>query len=193
MLPYLCNPITFRIPIILKPDLLFVQIAWTVKWPVVMRNQLGTRRGRGICVTLQSKAIFSTVAVLADLTQNLGRISAAFCQQCFSAAVCFTRIPDTCMLEILQYKRKTHGFRTFSCFGPGVHSHKTLDTAQPCHLLKPNWKPSSSPRISILTNTSTQLLLQSLCVCVCVCARARVCVCVFVVRFLYNTLCKLFW
>ena len=48
---------------------------------------------------------------------------------------------DTRMLKIQQYKRKTHGFRTFSCFGPltfGIHSHKTLDTAQPCHLLKPN-------------------------------------------------------
>ena len=22
----------------------------------------------------------------------------------------------------------------------GIHSHKTLDTAQPCHLLKPNFK-----------------------------------------------------
>ena len=53
----------------------------------------------------------------------------------------------------------------------GIHSHKTLDTAQPCHLLKPNWKPSSFPNISILTNTSAQFLLQSLCVCV----RARVC------------------
>ena len=30
----------------------------------------------------------------------------------------------------------------------GIHSHKTLDTAQPCHLLKPNWKPSSSHSIS---------------------------------------------
>ena len=47
----------------------------------------------------------------------------------------------------------------------GIHSHKILDTAQPCHLLKPNWKPSSSPSISILTNISTQFLLQSLCVC----------------------------
>ena len=27
---------------------------------------------------------------------------------------------DTCMLEIQQYKRKTHGFRTFSCFGPHI-------------------------------------------------------------------------
>ena len=48
---------------------------------------------------------------------------------------------DTRMLEIQQYKRKTHGFRTFSfSLDPtfGIHSHKTLDTAQPCHLLKPN-------------------------------------------------------
>ena len=55
----------------------------------------------------------------------------------------------------------------------GFHSHKTLDTTQPCHLLKPNLKPSSSHSISILTNISTQFLLQSVCVCVCV----------FVVRF----------
>ena len=47
---------------------------------------------------------------------------------------------ETRMLKIKQYKRKTHGFRTFSCFGPyfGIHSHKTLDTAQPFRLLKPN-------------------------------------------------------
>ena len=62
----------------------------------------------------------------------------------------------------------------------GIHSHKTLDSAQPCHLLKPNWKPSSSHSIFIPTNISTQFLLQSLCVCVCVraCVRACVRVCV---------------
>ena len=27
---------------------------------------------------------------------------------------------DTRMMEIQQYKRKTHGFRTFSCFGPHI-------------------------------------------------------------------------
>ena len=27
---------------------------------------------------------------------------------------------DTRMLKIQQYKRKTHGFRTFSCFGPRI-------------------------------------------------------------------------
>ena len=47
---------------------------------------------------------------------------------------------DTCMLEIQQYKRKTHGFCTFSCLDPtfGIHSHKTLDTVQSYHLLKQN-------------------------------------------------------
>ena len=57
---------------------------------------------------------------------------------------------DTRMLEIQQYKRKTRGFSTFSCFGP--HIWKTLDTAQPCHLLKPNLKLSSFHSVSILTN-----------------------------------------
>ena len=55
----------------------------------------------------------------------------------------------------------------------GIHFHKTLDTAQLCPLLKPNWKPSSSHSISILTNISTQFLLQ--CVYVCVCAFVRAC------------------
>ena len=58
----------------------------------------------------------------------------------------------------------------------GIHSHKTLDTAQPCHLLKPNWKPSSSHSISILTNISTQFLLHS----------------VFVVHFYYYFLIILY-
>ena len=67
----------------------------------------------------------------------------------------------------------------------GIHSHKTSDTAQPCYILKPNWKPSSSHNISAPTNINTQFLLQSVSVCVCVC----VCVCVFP----YNTLCELFF
>ena len=41
----------------------------------------------------------------------------------------------------------------------GIHSHRTLDTAQPCHLLKPNWKPSSSHSISTPTSINTQFLL----------------------------------
>ena len=66
----------------------------------------------------------------------------------------------------------------------GTHSHKTLDTVQPCHLLKPNWKLSSSHNISIITNISTQFLLQSVCVCVFVVHFVR-----FIFNF-YNTWCN---
>ena len=54
----------------------------------------------------------------------------------------------------------------------GIHSHKTLDTAQPCHLLTPNWKPSSSHQL---------ISIPSFCYNHCVCA----CACV--------SLGKLFW
>ena len=50
--------------------------------------------------------------------------------------------------------------------------------------LKPNWKPSSSHSISILTNISTQFLLQSLYVTMCVC----VCVCVLYVNCFGRTM-----
>ena len=94
---------------------------------------------------------------------------------------------DTRMLEIQQYKRKTHGFHTFSCFGPHIWNSlpQDLDTAQPRHLLKPKWKPSSSHSIPILTNISTQFLLQSVYVCVYVCVCVCVRACVFVVYFYY--------
>ena len=51
----------------------------------------------------------------------------------------------------------------------GIHSHKTLDTAQPCHLLTPNWKPSSCHSISTPININTQFLLVTVCLCMCVC------------------------
>ena len=59
--------------------------------------------------------------------------------------------PDTCIMKNQQYKRKIHGFRTFSCFGP-------------CDLLKPNRKPSSSHSISAPANINTQFLLVRVCV-----------------------------
>ena len=44
---------------------------------------------------------------------------------------------DTRTLKIQQYKCKSHGFHALDpTFG--IHSYMTLDTAQPCHLLKPN-------------------------------------------------------
>ena len=50
---------------------------------------------------------------------------------------------DTRMLEIQQYKRNSWLPHFLLLWTPqfGIHSHKTLDTVQPCHLLKPNWKP----------------------------------------------------
>ena len=47
-------------------------------------------------------------------------------------------------------------------------SFKPLQRDLSCHLLKPNWKPSSYS-ISTPTNINTQFLLQSLCACMCVC------------------------
>ena len=38
----------------------------------------------------------------------------------------------------------------------GIHSHKILDTAQPCYLLKPNWKLSSSHSTSAPANIKYQ-------------------------------------
>ena len=45
---------------------------------------------------------------------------------------------DTCMLKIQQYKHRLIAFAPSLALDPTfeIHSHKTLDTAQPCHLLK---------------------------------------------------------
>ena len=71
----------------------------------------------------------------------------------------------------------------------GIQSHNTLGTAQPCHLLKPNWKPSSSHSISAPTNVNAQFLLQSVSVCVCVCMCVCLCVCVYVCVFVCVCVC----
>ena len=49
---------------------------------------------------------------------------------------------DTRMLKLQQYKRKTHGFRIFSCFGPHIWNSFPQD-------LKPvlNWANVCSPNI----------------------------------------------
>ena len=47
---------------------------------------------------------------------------------------------DTRMLEIQNPNARLMAFAPSLALDPtfGIHSHKTLDTAQPCHLLKPN-------------------------------------------------------
>ena len=113
---------------------------------------------------------------------------------------------DTRMLEIQQYKRKTHSFRTFFCFGPHIWNSLPQDRRH-CSTL-PSFKAKLKTFLFsqyFYPNISIQFLLQCVRVCVrvCVCvgggggARARVRV--FVVRFcfsfvcFYNTLCRLFW
>jgi len=101
---------------------------------------------------------------------------------------------DTHTLEIQQYKRKTRGFCTFSCFGPRIWNSLPQDLRHCSTLLSfkaklktflfsQNFHPIS------IHSISTQFLLQSLCVCivlfllllfllyVCVCS-AFLCVCV---------------
>ena len=77
---------------------------------------------------------------------------------------------DTCMLEIQIYKRKTHGFRAFSCFGPHIWNSLPQDLRH-CSTM-------SSFKVKLKTflfsqyfhpNISTQFLLVIVCVCVCVC------------------------
>ena len=108
---------------------------------------------------------------------------------------------DNRMLEIQQYKRNTHGFRTFSCFGPHVWNSLPQDLRHCSTLLSFKAKLKTFLFSQYFhPNISTQFLLQSVCVCAraCVCVCVCVCVFVFVERFcfsfvFYNPLCRLFW
>ena len=74
----------------------------------------------------------------------------------------------TRMLKIQQYKRKTRGFRTSSCFGPHIWNSLPQDVRH-CSTLssfQAKLKLSSSHSIFAPSNISR-------CVCVCVCVRAR--------------------
>ena len=66
---------------------------------------------------------------------------------------------DNHVLKIHDTNARLMAFTPSHAFDPtfGIHSHKTLDTAQPCHILKANWKPSSSHSIFAPTNISTKI------------------------------------
>ena len=66
---------------------------------------------------------------------------------------------DTRMLKIQQYKRKTHGFRTFSCFGPHIWNSLPQDLRHCSTLLsfKAKLKTSAFHSIFIPTNISTKI------------------------------------
>ena len=89
---------------------------------------------------------------------------------------------DTRMLEIQQYKRKTHGFCIFSCFGPHIWNSLPQDLRH-CSAL-------SSFKVKLKTFLFSQYFhpkypvsaTVSVCVCMCVCV--SVCF-VFVFLILY--------
>ena len=95
---------------------------------------------------------------------------------------------DTCMLKIQQYKRKTRGFCSFSCFGPRIWNSLPQDLRH-CSTLssfKARLKTflfSQYFRSNYYQYPVSATVIVCVCVCVCMCVRAFPC----------NTLCKLFW
>ena len=91
---------------------------------------------------------------------------------------------DIRMLKIQQYKRKSHGFRAFSCFGPHIWNSLPQDLRH-CSTLS-SFK--AKLKTTLLTVFPHQLMsIPNFCYSHCVCVCARACV------FPYNTLCKLCW
>ena len=59
---------------------------------------------------------------------------------------------DTRMLKLQRFSRKTHGFRTFSHFGPHIWNYLPQDIRHSATLslsLKANWRHFSSQNISV--------------------------------------------
>ena len=56
------------------------------------------------------------------------------------------------------------------CKAHESHFYKTVDAAEPCHLLKPNWKPSNLTVFlpQLISHYQYPVSAYSLCVCVCV-------------------------
>ena len=96
-----------------------------VSWKPFRVSRAGCRHSAGHLCMCFSPINGSGPAYLSEL------------QHVYTPSLTLCSSSDTRMLKIQQCECKTHGFRTFSCFGPhiwnsfGIHSHKTLDTAQP--------------------------------------------------------------
>ena len=110
---------------------------------------------------------------------------------------------DTRMLKIQRFKRETHGFRTFSHFGPHIWNNLPQDirhsASSSANLSLPsnaNSRHFFSQNISVKPHCPSLLSVCTVCVyvcvcvcvcvcvvCVCVCVCVRVCVCVLCVYF----------
>ena len=89
---------------------------------------------------------------------------------------------DSLMLKIQQYKRKTHGFRTFTYFGPYVWNLLPQDIRQCSTLTSFKTNLKSFLFFTVLpfqlTSEATSLIRNCMCVCVCVCVCVLMLVCV---------------
>ena len=86
---------------------------------------------------------------------------------------------DTYVLKIQQHKHKTHGFHTFSCFGPHIWNSLTQDLRHCSTMSSFKAKLKTFLFSQYFQNTVRRgrFLLQSLCVCVCVCVCVSTCMC----------------
>jgi len=93
-------------------------------------------------------------------------------------------LSDTCMLKIQCFNRKTHGFHTFSHFGPHIWNNLPQDIRHSATLSSFKSQLISLLRIFLLNHIVLHSYQSVACVCVCVCRHACthscVCVCVCV-------------
>ena len=78
---------------------------------------------------------------------------------------------DTCMLKIQRFNHKTHGFRTFSHFGPHIWNNLPQDIRHSATLssFKSQLEDISLLRIFQLSHIALHSYQSVQCVCVCVC------------------------
>ena len=84
---------------------------------------------------------------------------------------------DTRMLRLQRFNRKTHGFHTFSHFGPHIWNNLPQDIRHSATLSSFKSQLNTFLRIFQLSDVVHHPLL-SVCVCVCVCVCLCVCACV---------------
>ena len=105
---------------------------------------------------------------------------------------------DTRMLKLQHCNHKTHGFRTFSCFGPHIGNNLPQDIRHSATLSSFKSKLKTflySEYFSYATLSITPISLYSVLLCVCVCVCVCVCARIFCVVTLepLSTLCVSFF
>ena len=111
---------------------------------------------------------------------------------CYTPSRILRSSSDTRLLKIQQYKRKSHGFRAFSCFGPHIWNSLPHDLRH-CSTLSFFKAKLKTFRFSQYFHTNQYQYPVSAIVIVCMCAcvrarararaRARVCVCVHIIPY----------